>query len=274
MKRDRLKGGTTCHRVVTGSIIGFNARRSRIDRVSGGKLRSGRLKKSFTNYFGVVHPRIKRVILAALVLFFGLVEAGAAVKTNFRKGEELSNAEVERALRLARKAGVTNVAEVSSYDPEIKVKSPEAIKGREVTFVTVDMHTYAPLVPLISSLTNIVWFEGNFWVAMEDVRTNKLTLFEMKGRQIRVWLAGTISVEEADGVAAKLAAGKVRYSSEESKREARGIDLLKPFEIAKRRDGEEIFIGFSCGEACELTMKCVLDKDGMVVKNVVRMIID
>ncbi len=73
-----------------------------------------------------------------------------------------------------------------------------------------------------------------------------------------------MSLPRTDTLVALLADQKIRYLDEEAKVNASAVDLSKPVFIGQR-DGA-LSIGFSCGEGCDLVLRCVIENDTIVVK--------
>jgi hypothetical protein len=92
-----------------------------------------------------------------------------------------------------------------------------------------------------------------------------LTLFATPGRTIRVAIVQNISLDEADALVALLAAGKIRYTDEDSRKRAAGIDLSNPDSIGRGKNGT-MRVMFSCGDDCILVLECVMEDDEIVVR--------
>ena len=190
----------------------------------------------------------------------------SGIKINYGKGPMLSGQEVDIAIKLARRAGMTNIAEIYSYylhpSPQvgIGVKGHETITGRRLSFVSIQIETEGLAEEIIRRPTEILVSEDNYWIGA--IRTNTFTLFEAKGRTIRVSLSDKVSVEQADSLIAALATKEVRYGNGEAFQASRHVDFSSPLRIYVGTSGK-IRVGFSCGDWCSVSFECELREDGV-----------
>jgi hypothetical protein len=185
-----------------------------------------------------------------------------AFKTNFSPGSVLSKSEIETALRLAKMAGVTNVAEVTSVGGDVVVKGNETIYGRRGSFVSVGIVT-GPLWPSWDQKL-VLFSDGNSHVLRYHVQTNTFALFKMNDHTIHVRLDPETSLEDADQFIASLAAKKIRYANEPDAKAAEEIDLFSPKALLRSADGKWR-IGFSPERWSHITLYALLDQDGILI---------
>jgi hypothetical protein len=218
-------------------------------------------------------PRIHSIVILALltiaICFSERLTAQELHKTNFTgfktdfsQGTTLSKSEIAVLLRLAKKAGVTNVIEITSYDSGVVIKGSENFSGRQVSFVPVNVET-GPTSPWRNKEW-LLYSEGNYRVTRGDVRTNTLTLFKVHDRTIRVRLDSKITVNQADRIMSDLLAKKIRFLNEHDKKSANIADLTTPDEISLSKDGKWC-IGFSPDRSSSLGLFCDIDEDGLLV---------
>jgi hypothetical protein len=227
-------------------------------------------------------PALLIFLIGALIGFLQLdglsqyVGPLSAISIDFVKGPSLSDSELMSVIKLAQKAGVKNVTRIHTYyihpSPEagIAVLGAEIVNGRNITFPSVNIRTEGLTEELSRNFTNVLLWEGKYWVERWGVETNTLTLFEMKGQKIRVKLDKKVPLGQADRVIAALSAGKVSFADAKTKREAEDVNLSKPIAIyVGRRDGS-VGLLFSCGEWCDVSFYCVLERDNVVLTYGVR----
>jgi hypothetical protein len=220
------------------------------------------------------------VLLWAVTLcFFDCAHVRAGLKIVFGEHAELSDSDVEVVLKLAHKAGLTNVAEIQSYaSPTVKLgiiaKSEETINGREISIVSVDVQSGGVPEFISKSDRDKIWAsDGQFWVQRGDIHTNKFTICHVKGRSVRVRNDQNVSVKEIDRVVAALGAAQVRYASDAVKEQVAKVDISKsdPVSIGLG-EGGKIVISFSGGDFSWVILTCVLDDKGILVLRAFRAI--
>jgi hypothetical protein len=175
-------------------------------------------------------------LIAALLLqpigFCQYVGPLSAIATDFTRGSKLSDNEVRAVVKLAQKAGIKNISKIYSYYMlptsvvGIGVNGAETIDGRKVSFASVDIDTEGVLEELSRNFTNVLHSEGTFWVRAHGVRTNTLTLFEMKGETIRIELGQRVPLSQADKIVAALSAGKFGSPTQRRKKK-RGARIFQ-----------------------------------------------
>jgi hypothetical protein len=94
-------------------------------------------------------------------------------------------------------------------------------------------------------------------------RTNTFTLYEVKGRTVRVSFSAGVSIAQADALIAALANEKVRFANG-TPPDARRVDLTRPEQIVKGKM-DKLRISFSCGDVCTTYFECELDDEGNIV---------
>jgi hypothetical protein len=215
----------------------------------------------------VCRSAITIIALAASLAFGARPLISQVLPTEPTKDWKLSPAEANAAIKLAARVGLTNVVKIGTSDfGEISLTGPELIIGRDISFVSVHVEKDRTAEPpwFHFNFTKILCSDGQYCVLVGGVRTNKLTLFEFKGRTIRVELASGMTLARADSLVGLLVDQKIRYLDEEARVNASAVDLSKPSFIGQR-DGM-LSIGFSCGEGCDLMLRCKIENDTIVVK--------
>jgi len=225
------------------------------------------MKRAFSNHLEIVPLLLALAFLPCRPLSFGQpVPTLSGIKLNFTNGPALSGGEVDTAIKLARRAGLTNVVEVYSYylhsssQVGILVNGRENKEGRSVSFMSIEIETEGLAEQIIRKPTRLVISDGNYWVG--GIRTNTFTLFEAKGRTIRVSLSDEVSLERADSLIAALATKEVRYGNGEAFQASRHVDFSSPLRIYVGTSGK-IRVGFSCGDWCSVSFECELREDGV-----------
>lgn len=141
------------------------------------------------------------------------------VVTQFAEEAKLTPDQVDTVLRLARQCGMTEVAEIKTYNIHpspyfgILLKSPEVIRGRTITYETlnVDYEAWRD--------SNWVAFEakglGHFWASKDDLHKWDFTTFELEKKTIRISLHENFPVDLADKIIAALGKRKIRFANED-----------------------------------------------------------
>ena len=221
-----------------------------------------------------------RLVLLAVALFL-LQSTGvaqylgplSAISINFEKGSALSDRELVQVVTLAGKAGITNISKISTYYllPSsvigVAVDGAEKVKGRKVSFASVHIETKGLIEEMSRNVTNIFWSEGKFWVSRLGFFTNTLTLFQMKGDTIRIKVGEKVPLAQADKIVAALSAGKIRYADESIQQEGRRINISRPESMYVDRKTDFIYVTYSCGNGCDVSFRCTLDKNGVLFSN-------
>ena len=190
------------------------------------------------------------------------------ISIDFTTGAVLSDSEVKTAVKLAQKAGITNIARIYSYyglptsEVGIGVNGAETINGRKVFFASVYIETRGLVEEISRNVTNVLYSEGNFWVRAGMVQTNVLTTFETKNGTIRIELNKEVSLAQADRIVAAISAGKIRFVDGKTRDETRGVNLSKPVGMYLWKDS--VHLTFSCGEGCDVSFRCTLEEEGVV----------
>jgi hypothetical protein len=219
------------------------------------------------------------VLLATALLLLQLVCAGRddsplpEIDRQLSNGRQLSSEDVTAVMKLAQKAGITNIAKISQLDSEdlnIRVIGKERVNGRTVTFESLLVRTEGLMQHSIRLPARGVWTEGKFWAAYNSVYTNIVTLFEANGRTIQVRVRGKVSLEEAERLVATLTAGKIRYADAETEMKAHDhADLTVPEGIFLSDKGW-LRVAFSRGLYGHASFKCVFADDWVILSDPIR----
>jgi hypothetical protein len=236
--------------------------------LSIGFVKLRRMTRCFVSHYALLI--FAGMLWASLGIHVGLSQPllpVSSVSPSF-KAPAVSPGDSNAVIRLAAKAGLTNVAKIELNDSDtIMVLGPEAIKGREVSFVSIRIDEGSSSNPfwIWDRTTNLLCSDEKYFVLRTSVRTNKLTLFEVKNQTIRVELGPNVSLSQADQLVGALEVGNIRYTSEDVRRRAVNIDLSKPCAIGQIRSG--VFgITFLFNRSCYFAFQCVFENDEIVAQ--------
>lgn len=174
-----------------------------------------------TSLFYALPPwRLLLILSICELLAFAQSPNLKLIQTDFSGGPELNQSEILTVLQLARRCGIRQVAQVKTYhihptpNFDILVTSPETIRGREVSYMAV--HVTKKQWSSRRSETNLSLPAtyptiSDFWVEPEGVCTNRLTLFALTNRTVRIELKG-VPVPMADRMVEAFTKGRVRFS--------------------------------------------------------------
>jgi hypothetical protein len=201
------------------------------------------------------------------------------IQTRFDRHAVLSPRELRSVIELATKCGLSQVAEVYTFNIHpslyygISVKSTEITQGRELSYVTAFVNNEKWVGPR-NQPTDVLESVGQFWVRVGGIHTNLLTLFNIHGRPAGVRLSGDVALATADRIVELFATGQVRYKDQISKERLKAIDMSQPIELGPSRgtDDREFSIAFPCGELCTVLVSFTLENDGVTVVGVVTIV--
>jgi hypothetical protein len=225
---------------------------------------------------GAAVGRQVRLILTLTLLVFAICfRSGAETNTvkglqlHFEPSAVLSDRELATVIRLAKKCGITNAVEVNTFyhypssDRGIGVKSAEIIRGRKISFVTVNIEREKWSSKEVRRQSEVLKSIGEFWVSRYGVRTNVLTTFSVNGGTIRVNLLDDIPLPTADKIIDAFAAGRIRFSSGVDKSQLQEVDFSKPESLNQTKEGFNI--SYSTGRLSWVALDFTFDSGGVMV---------
>jgi hypothetical protein len=163
------------------------------------------------------------------------------VNTKFEGNAQLSPEKLQDVIQLARKAGMSSVALIYTFNfhPSssfgIGVSGKEEILGRKIRTENLQV-TY-------SSWMGTNWHPhpgeinvGKFWADPKSRHTNEFTTFQVTNLNLRIQLYENLSVKIADDLLAAIAAGKIRFTDDKVRQAWASVQLTMLVEMAKRGD--------------------------------------
>lgn len=191
------------------------------------------------------------------------------VTTSFVPEAVLTKREIQDLVQLADQCGVKRVSQIRTYyihpssNCGIQIKSVEAISGRKVSFVTINLRYKDPYDN--DRIGDAVASVGDFKVRAGRISTDLLTTFSTRTGMIRVRLADDVPLVTADRIVELFAKGRVRYRDESSARKLHEIDLSKPQSLEYGKDKGSFMISFAIGEYGCAWLDFTLETDEVVV---------
>jgi hypothetical protein len=200
----------------------------------------------------------------------------AGIKTRFDREAVLSRDELLSVVALARDCGVSDVAEVYTYNIHpssaygIGVLSRETVSGRKISFVNVLMDYEKFSSKKVREMSRVFKANGEFWVNLGCVLPVSQTTFVVRGNTIRVEISDSTPLPIADKVVAALASGKIRYSTEKLKMEAEKerVDFSRPMGVSLDKDGKTFSASFSIGALAGMHLTFTFEEDVVTVTDV------
>lgn len=227
---------------------------------------------------------VSAIALAALV-FAASMFCCLAVETNLFPGvttefapeARLSASELATVIELAKRCGVPDAAEVSTYNNyhpspffSIAVKSREVARGRKVTFVTLQIDREKWSSRELRQSSRVVKSIGEFWVARGGLTTNVLTTFAASGRTIRLRVADGIPLPTAERIVQAFAAGSVRYADQKTRDAFTDINISQA--VGLDRAKEYFAISFSPSQWTVVWASLRIDRDGVTAVSVSKLV--
>jgi hypothetical protein len=220
----------------------------------------------------------------ALILFAGqpFGEAFAATKvvdvsqiqTNFDPMAQLSQAEMRSVVQLAQRYGIKKVARIETYnihpgpDFSIQVVSPETVRGREVSYVTVDIRRGQWTANKPNRPPPNYRRIGDFTIDPNDLYTIHVTTFALNKQTVRMEVSN-VPLAVADKIVAAFANGKIRFSDPTLSVKYGGVGILSANALYARDNHQkrqpEYTICFSVGYLHGRSVSFRLEGDTVVV---------
>lgn len=163
-------------------------------------------------------------------------EAFSQIQTNFDPNAQLTPAEMQTVVKLAQRFGINKVAKVEtknihpSPDFYVKATSTETVKGREISYVTVDIYRKQWTSNQLHISKSKYRTIGDFSVDPEDVITNRLTVFKIGEKAVRLDI-NKVPLTTADRLIAVFAAGKIRFSNPALAAKYKALDLSSLYSL-------------------------------------------
>jgi hypothetical protein len=195
------------------------------------------------------------------------------LQTHFESGA-LSDKELATVIRLAKQCGISNAVEVDTVyylptqDRGIEVRGAENIRGRKISFVTVNIDREKWSGKETRRQSKVLKSIGEFWVSSYGVRTNVFTTFSVNGGRIRVRLSEDIPLPIADKIIDAFVARKIRLSSGSilDKSQLERVDFSKPESLCQTKEG--FHISYATGSTSWIVLDFTFDSDGVTITSI------
>ena len=179
------------------------------------------------------------------------VQEPKPVKTDLANGAYLSPSEVRQVVALAKKCGIADVGEVSTFHylpvggKGISVKSTERVDGRNVSYDRVEVHKTGWNSSTASS--NKVKRDGNFWCNVGGKYTTLFRSYEFKTRTIKIQIGKGVDIALDDQIIGLFVQNKVQVDNDFNRRQFDELWITKPeglFQRDSKRGYELRFEGY------------------------------
>lgn len=190
------------------------------------------------------------------------------IKTNFVKDAELSIAEVKQVLELAKKLGIDDPVEVSTFYflPStlrgICVKSADRIEGRSTCYdtATISKDSWTAL----EADKNATWV-GDFWANKDAKDTTLLRRYESNKETIQVALRNGVDVAFADKVIPLILSKTVQFENDWARQQFEELKGAKPTTIYKNDSHKDYELRF---EEAMIIARFKMKKEKVVITGV------
>ena len=176
----------------------------------------------------------------------GSSDADAKVQTQYVKGAELSKADEQIVLNLAKQRGLKKIKMIDTYNLHptavrgIRVKGIDEIDGRQISNQVLDVH-YQPWWHPNEKPGEDDLQMGDFWAGKP--RTEQTIILKIGNQEFRPRSIQGLSIEESESILSLLLAGEYRIAPGINKQNLKQVDWTHPLGFLKH--GGMISVSFS-----------------------------